>query len=74
VTTQASRQGGEESFAEAKHPRTGQPIYFNVYKEGATAAEGTDIWAVENGYVSVTPMKVGETDPAQIDALRGWFK
>jgi broad specificity polyphosphatase/5'/3'-nucleotidase SurE len=38
------------------------------------APEGTDIWAVENGYVSVTPMKVGETDPGQIAALKAWFK
>src|SRR5262245_33584495 len=74
VTTQALVRGGQESFAETKDPRTGRPIYFNVYQEGATAPEGTDIWAVENGYVSVTPMKVGETDPMQIDALKGWFK
>jgi 5'-nucleotidase len=74
VTRQALQRGGQESFAETKNPRDGRPIYFNVYNEGATAPEGTDIWAVENGYVSVTPMKIGETDPAQIDALKGWFK
>ncbi len=74
VTTQALQRGGQESFAESKDPRTGRPIYFNVYKEGATAPEGTDIWAVENGYVSVTPMKMGETDAGQIDALKAWFK
>jgi 5'-nucleotidase len=74
VTTQALMRGGDESFAETKNPRDGRPIYFNVYKEGATAPEGTDIWAVENGYVSVTPMKVGETDASQIDALKGWFE
>jgi 5'-nucleotidase len=74
VTTQAPMRGGQESFAETKDPRTGRPIYFNVYKEGAKAPEGTDIWAVENGYVSVTPMKVGETDSSQIEALKAWFK
>ena len=74
VTTQALQRGGQESFAEVKHPRTGLPIYFNVYKEGMSGPEGTDLWAVENGYVSVTPMKLGETDPAQIDALKAWFK
>jgi 5'-nucleotidase len=74
VTTQALLRGGQESFAEAKHPRTGQPIYFNVYSEGMTAPEGTDIWAVENGYVSVTPMKLGETDAAFSKDLEGWFK
>jgi 5'-nucleotidase len=74
VTTQALQRGGQENFVETKDPRSGRPIYFNTYKEGATAPEGTDIWAVENGYVSVTPMKVGETDPAQIEALKAWFK
>jgi broad specificity polyphosphatase/5'/3'-nucleotidase SurE len=74
VTTQALLRGGQESFAETKHPRTGQPIYFNVYKEGMSAPQGTDIWAVENGYVSVTPMKLGETDPGFAKDLEGWFK
>ena len=43
-------------------------------KEGGTAPQGTDIWAVSNGYVSVTPMKVGEADPSQMDSLRAIFK
>jgi 5'-nucleotidase len=73
VTTQAMMRGGDESFAEMKHP-SGRTIYWNVYREGATAPNGTDIWAVENGYVSVTPMKIGEADTALTDTLRGWFK
>jgi 5'-nucleotidase len=73
VTTQAMQQGGEESFAEVKHPGTGRTIYWNVYKEGATAPEGSDIRAVSNGYVSVTPMKVGETDASQMEALKKIF-
>ena len=75
VTSQAMLRGGQDSFAETKDPRTGRPIYFNVYKEGmAGAPQGTDIWAVENGYVSVTPMSVGETNPALVNTLKGWFK
>jgi 5'-nucleotidase len=73
ITTQAARQGGEESFAETKHP-SGRTIYWNVYKEGATAPPGTDISAVSSGYVSVTPMKVGETDLSQMDSLKAIFK
>jgi 5'-nucleotidase len=73
ITTQALVRGGQESFAETKHP-SGRTIYWNVYKEGGTAPEGTDIWAVANGYVSVTPMRLGETDPTQMDALRQIFK
>ena len=75
VTKLASQYGGEEGYAETKHPGTEQTIYWNVYKENAAGApQGTDVWAVANGYVSVTPMKIGETDESQIEALNRWFK
>jgi 5'-nucleotidase len=73
VTTQAMTQGGDESFAEAKHP-SGRTLYWNVYTEGGTAPEGTDVWAVANGFVAVTPMRVGEIDAKAGEALKGWFK
>lgn len=73
ITTQAMQRGGDERFAEMKHPGSGRPVYWNVYKEGGNAPEGTDIWAVANGYVSVTPMKVGETDPSQLANLKAIF-
>ena len=73
ITTQAAQKVGEERFAEMMHP-SGRTIYWNVYKEGGTGPEGTDVRAVEEGYVSVTPMKLGETDAAQIEALRAIFK
>jgi 5'-nucleotidase len=73
ITTQAMQQGGKEHFVETKHP-SGRSIYWNQYEEGATAPQGTDIWAVSNGYVSVTPMKIGEADPSQMDSLRAIFK
>jgi 5'-nucleotidase len=74
ITTQAMRSSGEEHFAETTHPSSGRTIYWNVYKEGATAPEGTDIWAVNEGYVSVTPMKFGEIDASQFETLRAIFK
>jgi 5'-nucleotidase len=73
ITTQAPQKVGEERFAEMTHP-SGRTIYWNVYKEGGTGPEGTDIRAVNEGYVSVTPMKLGETDAAQFEALRAIFK
>jgi 5'-nucleotidase len=74
VTTQALAPGGATSFGETKHPGSGRTIYWNVYKEGNTAPDGTDIWAVNNGYVAVTPLKATETDASQLDAIKGWFK
>jgi 5'-nucleotidase len=73
ITTQAMQQGGKEHFVETKHP-SGRSIYWNQFEEGGTGPQGTDMWAVSNGYVSVTPMKIGETDPSQMDALRAIFK
>jgi 5'-nucleotidase len=75
VTAQAFARGGVETFAEVKHPGTGATVYWSVYEEGGgTAPEGTDIWAVQNGYVSVTPMRVGETDTSAADAIAAWFR
>jgi len=73
ITTQALAHGGDSRFAEQKNPR-GQIVYWNLYKEGGTAPEGTDMWAVANGWVSVTPMRLGETDPSQFEALKAIFK
>jgi 5'-nucleotidase len=67
ITTQAMSRGGDEQFVEQKNPQ-GRIVYWNVWKEGGTAAEGTDMWAVANGWVSVTPMTVGEA-PAPDQAV-----
>lgn len=74
ITTQAMQRGGEESFPETRHP-SGRTVYWNMFREGGTAPQGTDMWAVENGYVSVTPMTLGETaDASQFEAIRRLFK
>jgi 5'-nucleotidase len=74
VTTQAAVRAGVETFAEGKRPGTDRTVYWSVYKEGASAPQGTDIWAVNNGYVSITPMHVGEYDEKLAGTLRAWFK
>lgn len=75
ITTQAPIRGGQENFVEMKHP-SGRTLYWSQYTERSTTVQpqGTDIWAVENGYVSVTPMRLGETDASQLDTLRAIFK
>ena len=74
VTAQAAVRAGIETFEEAKRPGTDRTVYSSVYKEGASAPQGTDIWAVNNGYVSVTPMHVGEYDEKVAGTLKDWFK
>jgi 5'-nucleotidase len=73
VVSQALMGGGDESFVEMKDP-SGRTMYWNVFKAGGTAPEGTDVWAVNQGYVAVTPMRLGETNPAQVEPLRKVFE
>jgi 5'-nucleotidase len=73
VVSQALMGGGDESFAEMKDP-SGRTMYWNVFKAGGTAPEGTDIWAVNQGYVAVTPMRLGETFQAQVEPLKKVFE
>jgi 5'-nucleotidase len=70
VTSQALTPGGIERFAEQKHPN-GRTIYWNVYEEGGPAPEGTDVRAVQQGYVAVTPLKVSEYDDSLVPRLKG---
>ena len=74
ITTQAPVRAGVETFVETRRPGTERTLYWSVYKEGASAPEGSDIWAVNNGYVSITPMHVSEYDEKLAGTLRGWFK
>ena len=74
VTTQATVRAGTESFAEGKRPGNGRTFYWSVYVEGASAPQDSDIWAVNNGYVSVTPMHVGEYDDTLAKTISSWFR
>ena len=74
LTTQGHSLGLQEMYEERVSPRTGKPYYWNKIVEGAEDVEGSDSWAVPNGYVAVTPYRVGEFDRATFDALQNAFK
>ena len=74
LTTQGHSLGLQDTYEERVSPRTGKPYYWNKIVEGAEDVEGSDSWAVPNGYVAVTPYKVGEFDRATFDALQNAFK
>jgi len=75
ITRQGQTRTGTERFVEMQHP-SGGTIYWSTYDEQKSPAheEGTDFWAVANGWVSVTPMNIDETDPSQVEALKAIFK
>jgi 5'-nucleotidase len=52
-----------------KDPR-GRPIYWFTVSPLDKASEGTDRWAVESGYVSVTPLRLDLTHEQELVAAR----
>ena len=59
--TRQSMQTGKERFEEQKTPY-GRRYFWSVWSEPTGDVEGTDVWAVEHGYVAVVPLKAGEFD------------
>ena len=64
--TRQSGQSGAERFEEQRSPR-GRRYFWSIWQEPTGGPAGTDVRAVEQGYVAVTPMRVGEFDAATFD-------
>ena len=75
ITVQGAVRGGSQRFAEMQAP-TGRTVYWSVFDDANSAPqpENTDIWAIEHGYTSVTPMRLGETDRDQLETLGAVFR
>jgi 5'-nucleotidase len=67
--TRQSQLTGTERFDEQKTP-SGRRFFFSVWSEPAGDVEGTDVWAVEHGYVAVTPLRATEFDQKTYDAWK----
>jgi len=72
---QITRQG-EKRYISKLDKRTdprGRPYYWLT---GAPApqqdVEGTDSWALAQGYISITPIRLNMTDPEALEALQSW--
>jgi 5'-nucleotidase len=63
-----SDQTGRERFEEQKTPY-GRRYFWSVWDEPTGDPEGTDVWAVEHGYVAVVPLKAGEFDRSTFDKM-----
>lgn len=65
-----------ESFEKRINPR-GQAYFWNVYKDLDQGTDKTDVWAVRNGYIAVTPLQFDQTgypDLKELEFLKiaGW--
>jgi 5'/3'-nucleotidase len=69
VTTRASVRRYDGKIVPTTDPLGRELFWFTVSPiEGAE--EGTDRWAAEQGWVSLTPLRLDRTDEAQLDAVR----
>lgn len=71
--TRLGRRHKAESMT-ASHDPWGRPIYWYGPLSGAQdAGEGTDFYAVQHGYASVTPLTIDMTAYRSIEALTSWL-
>ncbi len=74
VTRQGKRDFEMSNIDKRTHPRGGH-YYWLTYKGGkSNPPEGTDLRAVYDGYISVTPIHIDHTHAATITALQAAFE
>ncbi len=61
MVTRLDQRPSLEGYEGKTNPE-GQIIYWPLYKELEAGDPKADIWALRNGYVSITPMIINQTD------------
>ncbi|HTH02689.1 MAG TPA: 5'/3'-nucleotidase SurE [Vicinamibacterales bacterium] len=59
--TRQSAQSGEERFEEQRSP-TGRRMFWSIWRDPTGDVEGTDVWATDHGFASITPLRASEFD------------
>jgi 5'-nucleotidase len=73
ITTQGKREADLLSV-DAREDTWGTPYYWLAYeRRRSQTTEGTDLWAIYNGHVSVTPLYLNLTHAATQERLKGVF-
>lgn len=71
--TRLSTHRYEDTIVEREDP-DGRPYYWVAGKPTAELEENTDFWAVQHGYVSVTPVSLDYTNHGFLQKLEGSFQ
>lgn len=71
--TRLGKRHQAEMIEESVDPRGREIFWIGPPGNIADAGEGTDFYAVENGYVSITPLKVDLTATEQLPVLELWL-
>ncbi len=74
ITTQGKREDDLLSI-DARHDTWGTPYYWLAYeRRRSQTTEGTDLWAIYNGHISITPLSMNLTHTPTHTKLTGLFK
>ena len=71
--TRLGRRHKAEPAVKSVSPRGETLFWIGAAGPAADAGEGTDFYAVEHGWVSVTPLQIDLTHGAQLGAVRNWL-
>ena len=71
--TRLGRLHKAEPAVKSVSPRGETMYWVGAAGPAADAGEGTDFHAVENGWVSVTPLQIDLTHAAQMGSVRNWL-
>ena len=71
--TRLGKRFPADKIVKAMDPRDREMYWLGPPGEISDASEGTDFHAINQGYVSITPLKVDLTAVDQIDVLKNWL-
>jgi 5'-nucleotidase len=71
--TRLGRRHKAEPAVKSVSPRGETMYWVGAAGPAADAGEGTDFHAVENGWVSITPLQIDLTHAAQMSGVRNWL-
>ncbi len=71
--TRLGKRHKAEPVIKSKDPRGDEIFWVGPVGEQADAGEGTDFHAVQNGYISVTPIHIDLTQYSAIQATKDWL-
>ena len=66
--TNASTRSGIQGYERRQRPRGGT-YYWDTWREKEDDVDGTDIHGIAQGYITITPLIVDQTDYARIEAF-----
>ncbi len=71
--TRLGKRHKAEGVVKQISPRGETVFWIGAAGSARDAGEGTDFFAVENGFASITPLQIDLTHGAQIDVIRSWI-